>query len=111
MRSGQRRVSIRLVLFALVLITVPSLAHAGVERLYILCCGEGVAGDISRWSPGVNVGRPMDFVDTVILSATRRVGCSGIPAQRVRSNNFAGSRGTTKRDNNGCAPGKTGQGD
>lgn len=23
----------------------------GVERLYILNCGEGVAGDISRWSP------------------------------------------------------------
>src|SRR5262249_34115224 len=36
---------------------------AGVERLYILNCGEGVAGDISRWSPGVNVGKSMDFVD------------------------------------------------
>src|SRR5262245_20889738 len=28
---------------------------SGVERLYILNCGEGIAGDISRWSPGVNV--------------------------------------------------------
>jgi hypothetical protein len=35
----------------------------GVERLYILNCGEGVAGDISRWSPGVNVGQSMDFAD------------------------------------------------
>ncbi|MFZ0093128.1 MAG: N-acyl homoserine lactonase family protein, partial [Pseudolabrys sp.] len=26
---------------------------SGVDRLYILNCGEGVAGDISRWSPGV----------------------------------------------------------
>ncbi len=33
-----------------------------VDKLYILNCGEGVAGDISRWSPGVNVGKSMDFV-------------------------------------------------
>ena len=42
-------------------------AKAGVERLYILNCGEGVAGDISRWSPGVNVGKSMDFVDNCYL--------------------------------------------
>jgi N-acyl homoserine lactone hydrolase len=40
---------------------------SSVERLYILNCGEGVAGDISRWSPGVNVGTPMDFVDNCYL--------------------------------------------
>ena len=40
---------------------------SGVERLYILNCGEGVAGDISRWSPGVNVGKSMDFVDNCYL--------------------------------------------
>ena len=39
----------------------------GVEKLYILNCGEGVAGDISRWSPGVNEGKSMDFVDTCYL--------------------------------------------
>src|SRR5947209_6387461 len=39
----------------------------GVERLYILNCGEGVAGDISRWSPGLNVGKSMDFVDNCYL--------------------------------------------
>jgi N-acyl homoserine lactone hydrolase len=39
----------------------------GVEKLYILDCGEGVAGDISRWSPGVNEGKSMDFVDTCYL--------------------------------------------
>ena len=37
------------------------------RRLYILNCGEGVAGDISRWSPGVNVGKSMDFVDNCYL--------------------------------------------
>ncbi len=40
---------------------------SGVEKLYILNCGEGVAGDISRWSPGVNEGKSMDFVDTCYL--------------------------------------------
>ena len=39
----------------------------GVEELYILNCGEGVAGDISRWSPGVNVGKSMDFADNCYL--------------------------------------------
>ncbi|MBR1207264.1 N-acyl homoserine lactonase family protein [Bradyrhizobium sp. AUGA SZCCT0124] len=42
-------------------------AKTGVERLYILNCGEGVAGDISRWSPGVNEGKSMDFVDNCYL--------------------------------------------
>ena len=52
-----------------VLSNQPSYAQAkpGVERLYILNCGEGVAGDISRWSPGVNVGKSMDFVDNCYL--------------------------------------------
>src|SRR5712692_798680 len=40
---------------------------AGLERLYILNCGEGMAGDISRWSPGVNVGQSMPFVDNCYL--------------------------------------------
>jgi N-acyl homoserine lactone hydrolase len=39
----------------------------GVEKLYILSCGEGVAGDISLWSPGVNEGKSMDFVDSCYL--------------------------------------------
>jgi len=42
-------------------------SKSGVDRLYILNCGEGVAGDISRWSPGVNVGKSMDFVDNCYL--------------------------------------------
>src|SRR4051794_1424442 len=46
-------------------------AHAqnktGVEKLYIINCGEGVSGDISRWSPGVNVGKAQDFSDNCYL--------------------------------------------
>ena len=39
----------------------------GVEKLYILDCGQGVAGDISRWSPGINEGKSMNFVDSCYL--------------------------------------------
>jgi N-acyl homoserine lactone hydrolase len=38
----------------------------GVERLYVLNCGEGMAGDISRWSPGVNVGNRWTSLTVVI---------------------------------------------
>src|SRR5262249_6022793 len=40
---------------------------SGVERLYILNCGGGFAGDIARWSRGVNVGRSMAFADSCYL--------------------------------------------
>ena len=42
-------------------------ATTGVQRLYVLNCGEGVAGDIGRWSPGVNEGKSMAFVDNCYL--------------------------------------------
>src|SRR3954464_2072200 len=47
--------------------TASAQTKPGVEKLYILNCGEGVAGDISRWSPGVNEGKSMDFVDNCYL--------------------------------------------
>jgi glyoxylase-like metal-dependent hydrolase (beta-lactamase superfamily II) len=57
--------------FAAVLLTgllsVASGAQAGVEKLYILNCGEGTAGDVSLWSPGVNEGKSIDFVDSCYL--------------------------------------------
>jgi N-acyl homoserine lactone hydrolase len=56
-------------LAALLISTVATSAQtkSGIDKLYILNCGEGVAGDISRWSPGVNVGKSMDFVDNCYL--------------------------------------------
>src|SRR5262245_9373617 len=56
-------------LATLLVSTLPTAAQkrSGVDKLYILNCGEGVAGDISRWSPGVNVGKSMDFVDNCYL--------------------------------------------
>ena len=56
------------VLSALVILVVSASAQtkSGVESLYILNCGEGVAGDISRWS-GVDVGKSMEMSENCYL--------------------------------------------
>jgi N-acyl homoserine lactone hydrolase len=40
---------------------------SGVERMYVLYCGEGTAPDQSRWSPGVNVGKPITLSNSCYL--------------------------------------------
>jgi N-acyl homoserine lactone hydrolase len=39
----------------------------GVDRLYILNCGDGEGPDQSRWSPGINVGKPLPVSDNCYL--------------------------------------------
>jgi N-acyl homoserine lactone hydrolase len=39
----------------------------GVQRLYVLYCGEAHIPDISPWSPGFNVGKPAVFSDNCYL--------------------------------------------
>ena len=39
----------------------------GVDRLYVLDCGQGHAADESRWTVGVNVGKPVDISDSCYL--------------------------------------------
>jgi N-acyl homoserine lactone hydrolase len=50
-------------------VTGPTWAQTktGVDRLYILNCGEGVGPDQARWSPGVNVGKPLPISDNCYL--------------------------------------------
>ncbi|MGX1323358.1 N-acyl homoserine lactone hydrolase [Bradyrhizobium sp. USDA 377] len=64
------RIKLALVAAALALSGHAAMAQSektGVERLYVLNCGEGTAGDISRWTPGLNEGKTMDFVDSCYL--------------------------------------------
>jgi glyoxylase-like metal-dependent hydrolase (beta-lactamase superfamily II) len=53
------------------LLLAPQLAFAqgktGIDRLYVLDCGQGTAADMSRWTPGENVNKPMDVVDNCYL--------------------------------------------
>src|SRR4026207_818286 len=45
----------------------PSRAQSGIERLHVLDCGQNVGRDQSRWTPGVNEGKPMEFSDNCYL--------------------------------------------
>jgi glyoxylase-like metal-dependent hydrolase (beta-lactamase superfamily II) len=46
----------------------PASAQDGaVDRLYVIDCGHNDALDQSRWSPGVNVGKPIELSDNCYL--------------------------------------------
>lgn len=65
-----KKIKLAVVVAALVLSSHAVLAQSektGVEKLYVFNCGEGTAGDISRWTPGLNEGKTMDFVDSCYL--------------------------------------------
>jgi len=57
----------RLALIALLLLASVSARAGEVERLYVIDCGFAHAEDQSLWSPGVNVGVPIDFSDNCYL--------------------------------------------
>ena len=63
------RVSLTLAMLTALLVTGAraQTPGKGVDKLYILNCGEGHSGDESRWSPGVNVGVPRDVSDNCYL--------------------------------------------
>jgi N-acyl homoserine lactone hydrolase len=50
-----------------VAIPTPSGAQGGIQRLYVLDCGQNVGRDQARWSPGVNEGKPIEFSDNCYL--------------------------------------------
>jgi glyoxylase-like metal-dependent hydrolase (beta-lactamase superfamily II) len=47
-------------------IALPAAAQTA-DRLYVMDCGHNAATDQSRWSPGVNVGKPIEFSDNCYL--------------------------------------------
>jgi len=60
--------SIALAALALTLLAALAGAQGGaVDRLYVMDCGQNAALDQSRWSPGVNVGKPIEFSDNCYL--------------------------------------------
>lgn len=65
-----KRLRIGIAALSGLLMTVASVSaqtKSGVDKLYILNCGEGVAGDVSRWSPGVDVGKSMPMAENCYL--------------------------------------------
>src|SRR5947209_6023701 len=70
MMPGIMKIKLALAVVALALCGNAAMAQSekwGVEELYVLNCGEGTTSDISRWTPGLNEGKAMDFVDTCYL--------------------------------------------
>src|SRR6516164_11416561 len=57
----------RSVLIALLMLASTWAGAGEVERLYVIDCGWAHAVDQSLWSPGVNVGVPIDFSDNCYL--------------------------------------------
>ena len=45
----------------------PAAAQGAAERLYVMECGQGAVPDLSRWSPGVNVGVKTEYVTNCYL--------------------------------------------
>src|SRR5665213_493236 len=57
----------RLTAFLLALaIAVPASAQ-NIDKLYVMDCGHNAALDQARWSPGVNVGKPIELSDNCYL--------------------------------------------
>jgi glyoxylase-like metal-dependent hydrolase (beta-lactamase superfamily II) len=52
---------------AALLVATATAAQAELQRLYVLDCGTNLGKDQSRWSPGVNEGKPIEFSDNCYL--------------------------------------------
>lgn len=73
MDASCKSVAIKNSIVFLVLIFVAACAgstaarRSAVERMYVLECGQSRTPDVSRWSPGVDVGKPREFSDNCYL--------------------------------------------
>ena len=47
--------------------TSPTSRNVGVDRLYVMDCGHNAALDQSRWSPGIDAGKPIELSDNCYL--------------------------------------------
>src|SRR5712692_8809492 len=65
--SRTRLIALTGIVAALAWTAVLAGAAAGLERLYVLDCGQNTGKDQSRWSPGVNEGKPIEFSDNCYL--------------------------------------------
>src|SRR5262252_448185 len=80
----------RLILTAILLAIVTPAAAQTADRLYLMDCGHNSAKDQARWSPGVNVGKPIELSDTCVLIKHREqwllwdTGCPDAVADQAR---------------------------
>ena len=65
--SRTRSIALTAIVAALAWMAVLAGAAGGLERLYMLDCGQNIGKDQSRWSPGVNEGKSIEFSDNCYL--------------------------------------------
>jgi N-acyl homoserine lactone hydrolase len=65
--SRTRSIALTGIVAALAWTAVLAGAAGGLERLYVLDCGQNIGKDQSRWSPGANEGKPIEFSDNCYL--------------------------------------------
>jgi len=80
----------KLILTVILLAIVTPAAAQTADRLYLMDCGHNSAKDQARWSPGVNVGKPIELSDTCVLIKHREqwllwdTGCPDAVADQAR---------------------------
>jgi N-acyl homoserine lactone hydrolase len=62
-----RSIALTAIVAALAWTAVLAGAAGGLERLYVLDCGQNIGKDQSRWSPGVNEGKSIEFSENCYL--------------------------------------------
>ncbi len=65
--SRTRSIALTAIVAILAWTAVLAGAAGGLERLYVLDCGQNIGKDQSRWSPGVNEGKSIEFSDNCYL--------------------------------------------
>src|SRR6266568_5122124 len=65
--SRTRSIALTAIVAALAWTAVLAGAAGGLDRLYVLDCGRNTGKDQSRWSPGVNEGKAIEFSDNCYL--------------------------------------------
>ena len=65
--SRTRSIALTAIVAALAWTAVLAGAAGGLERLYVLDCGQNIGKDQSRWSPGVKEGKSNEFSDNCYL--------------------------------------------
>jgi len=62
-----RNIGTAFVLLLLAGCATPTQQTTGVDRMYVINCGENHVKDVSRWTPGVNIGKPHVFANHCYL--------------------------------------------
>ena len=67
MKRGRWIIVLAAAVWVLATPAIAQTAPGAVERLYVIECGQGQVPDLSRWSPGVNVGKKTEYVTNCYL--------------------------------------------